>query len=96
MPTFKPDTCNCLSIFTIVDDEMIGELVTACEHHANFNSMIADNRKKNIFLGNIENLFEPNDDKYITFSFDENHELIFIPHGYTEEEIDILNYTWSN
>lgn len=90
------DLCGCVSYMQIIEGEPVGDLINPCSHHLTFSKCLEDNRKKNIFLGNIESLIEPSDEKYITFQFDENHDLYFIPHGYNEEEIDILNYTWSN
>lgn len=89
MPTWYSDVCNCHSIYTIVNDEMIGELVEPCSFHKNFQETLNTNRLKNTSINTIQELIDMTD-KSISFSFD-NGELTLHLFNFTESDIEIIN-----
>lgn len=90
MQLWKSDLCGCESEFEINDNEVTGTLLNPCEHHTTFQQSLDDNRKKNRVLNSIMEVIELTDEKYITYEFNENHELIFNAIGFNESEQDIF------
>ena len=89
MPTWYSDVCNCHSIYTIVNDEMIGELVEPCSFHKNFQETLNTNRLKNTSINTIQELVDMTE-KYITFDFSSG-ELKLTLYGFTESDMEIIN-----
>jgi len=88
MPTYRPDTCSCVSIYTIVNEEMIGELTESCGLHANFDSMIAFNRLKNNSINAISDLFDMTD-KQIDWSV-EGDQINLTLYNFSPAEMEIV------
>lgn len=86
MPTYYPDTCFCHAIYTIVEDDMVGELVEPCQYHTNFQEALDFNRLKNLSIGSIQEIIDMTD-KTIEWT-SENNQITLTLFGFSESDLE--------
>jgi len=89
MPTWTSDVCGCKSVYSLVEDEMVGDLIEPCQYHSNFQDALNTNRLKNESINTINELFDMTD-KEVGFSFN-NGELSLTLYNFSELDIEYIN-----
>lgn len=95
MPSWTSDLCGCKSIFYMNNEtETIGELISPCPYHSNFNDCLNDNKYKNTIINNISEIIDMTDKEIYATIDNEGININLINFSENDlENVYALNYT---